>query len=196
MESQRRLTARALAHARLGACRTQPGLCPQTGQGFEAFEAQLSALGPRDLDAAFVLATSWAAWIAAHSEDFNALADLPRVEALLEWIGEREPAYEDGAVWLYLGVLNSQRPPAAGGRPALAREYFERARALSEGRNLLIGVLMADHYARLLFDRELFVELLEAVLVSEPRQPGFVLTNYVAQARARELLQQTERIFD
>ncbi|MEM1081328.1 MAG: TRAP transporter TatT component family protein, partial [Pseudomonadota bacterium] len=148
------------------------------------------------LDAAYILGTSWAGWIASASDDFSALADLPKVETLLEWVAAQSAQHDDGGVWLYLAVLNSQRPPAAGGRPALALEYYEQALAITDGRNLLIKLFMADQYARLLFDRDLFVELLESVVNADPDQPGYVLANHIAQARAQRLLDQTADIFD
>ncbi len=193
---QRRLAQRALDHARRGACTAVSDLCAIDDGDYEAFEARLSELATGAVEEAYVLGTVWAAWIAAASDDFRALADLPRVEALLGWVAEQDPDHDDGAVWLYLAVLNSQRPPAAGGRPDLARTQFERAREVSRGRNLLIPVLMADEYARLMFDRELFVELLESVVGADPDQDGYVLANRIAQQRASDLLEQTSRIFD
>ncbi|MBY6205806.1 TRAP transporter TatT component family protein [Halomonas denitrificans] len=195
-DRRRRLTERALRHARAGACEAVPGLCGIDDGDFEDFERRLGELSDKAVDEAYVLGTVWASWIAASSDDFRALADLPRVEALLSWVAERDPVHDDGAVWLYLAVLNSQRPPAAGGRPDLAREQFERARQVSEGRNLLIPVLMADEYARLVFDRDLFVELLEGVRAADPDREGYVLANRIALERAERLLEQTSRIFD
>lgn len=195
-DRQQRLATRALDHARRGACDAVQDLCTIDDGDFEAFEARLEELPGSAVDEAYVLGTVWASWIAASSDDFRALADLPRVEALLEWVAEQNPSHDDGAVWLYLAVLNSQRPPAAGGRPDLAREQFERARTVSRGRNLLIPVLMADEYARLMFDRDLFVELLEGVRDADPVQDGYVLANRIAQQRAIDLLDQTSRIFD
>ncbi len=190
------LGTRALEHARQGACLASRRLCGIEGLNFDRFDQRLAELEKQDLEPAYVLATTWTGWIDAHSSDYRALADLPRVERLLDWVAERRPGYDDGAVWLYLAVLNSQRPPAAGGRPDLAERYFELAREQSEGRNLLINVLMADSYARLLFDRALYVELLEQVLASEVDEPQWRLSNQVARARAKTLLDQTEAIFD
>ncbi len=195
-DRQRRLAERALRHARAGACSAVAALCRIDDGNFEDFERRLQDLPGDAVDGAYVLGTVWASWIAASSDDFRALADLPRVEALLNWVAEQDPDHDDGAVWLYLAVLNSQRPPAAGGRPDLAREQFERARSLSEGRNLLIPVLMADEYARLVFDRDLFVELLQSVRQADPDQEGYVLANRIALERAEDLLENTSRIFD
>ena len=134
-------------------------------------------------------------WIASASSDYGALADLPRVEILLERLGELRPEHDDGAIWLYLGVLNSQRPPAAGGQPETARAYFNRADEISRGHNLLVPLYLADSYARLVFDRDMYVSQLERVLDSDPERPGYTLVNHIAQQRARELLEQADEIF-
>jgi len=195
-DKYRRLNQRALDHARTGACRSSDRLCDLNSLDFDQFDQRIEQLKPEDLEALYVLTTTWTGWIDAHSSDYRALADLPRVERLLDWIAETRPDHDDGAVWLYLAVLNSQRPPAAGGQPEKARRYFEQARERSRGRNLLINVLMADSYARLLFDRELYVELLEAVINSPVEAPEYRLVNQVARNRATDMLEQTEDIFD
>src|SRR6056297_105022 len=191
-----RLNARALEHARTGACLRSSRLCDLGLLDFDAFDKRITEFEADNLDALYVLATTWTGWIDANSSDFVALGDLPRVERLLAWVAENEPEYDDGAVWLYLAVLNSQRPPAAGGQPEKARSYFERAREITAGDNLLINVLMADSYARLLFDRDLFVELLREVLDSEVDAAEYRLSNAVARQRAETLIEQTEAIFD
>lgn len=191
----RRMSARALEYARRAACIENTPLCDASGKPFEGFEQHVSELNAEDVEIAYALGTAWVTWIASASSDYGALADLPKAELLLEAVADMAPEHDDGAVWLYLGVLNSQRPPAAGGRPDLAERYFQRARDISSGRNLMINVFMADEYARLVFDRELYVELLEQVMAADPDQPGYVLANRIAQARARELLDQTDEIF-
>lgn len=194
-DSARRLARRALDYAERAACVDDTPLCGASDRPFEAFERAVTGVQPADVAIAYALGTAWVTWIASAADDYGALADLPRAELLLERVAELDRDHDDGAVWLYLAVLNSQRPPAAGGRPELAAEYYARARELSDGRNLMINVFMADEYARLVFDRELYVELLEEVLAADPEQPGYVLANRIAQARARELLARTDDIF-
>lgn len=194
--SARRLTARALAHAREGACLGSRLLCDLHELPFEDFEQRVGKLEKAQLVAVYLLATTWVSWIDVHSGDYAALADLPRAQALLDWVVATSPGHDDGAAWLYLAVLHSQRPPAAGGRPELARRYFEQARQASRGHNLFVDVMFADHYARLLFDRELFVSALERVLASKVDAPDYRLVNAIARQRAGELLKRTERIFD
>jgi hypothetical protein len=193
---EQRLTRRALEHARAGACAHSSQLCALHTFHFEDLEVRAAQLDRRDLKPVYVLATTWTSWIAVHSDDFTALADLPRVEMLLEWVAEKDPSHDDGAVWLYLAVLNSQRPPAAGGQPRKAKDYFDRAVEQSAGRNLLVNVMMADSYARLMFDRALYVDQLEQVLAASDDEPDYRLINQVARARARIMLDQTEAIFD
>jgi hypothetical protein len=195
-EGGRRLHRHALEQARLGACLSSGRLCDLHRLSPEDFQVRRERFGHEQLDAIYILATSWTAWLAAHAEDFTALADLPRVESLLDWVAERSPGQDDGAIWLYLAVLHSQRHPAAGGQPGRSREYFERARAVSEGRNLLVNVLMAEFHARPNFDRELYERLLEEVLDAPDEDNTFRLVNQIARQRARVKLDRSDAWFD
>src|SRR5690606_40895677 len=96
---------------------------------------------------------------------------------------------------LYMGLFETLFPPAMGGRPEEGRRHFERALELSEGRQLLIKVLYAEQYARLVFDRDLHDRLLEEVLAADPQQPGMTLMNVVAQQRAAKLLESADEYF-
>ena len=73
--------------------------------------------------------------------------------------------------------------------------WFERAVALSEGRNLLARVLFAEHYARLVFDRELHDEQLRQVLDAEPDVPDLTLQNTYAKEQAQQLLDGADDYF-
>jgi len=194
-DGARRMSERALGYARRATCIEDTPLCNAGREPFEQFEQRVAKLQPEDVDIAYALGTAWVTWIASASSDYNALADLPKAELLLETVAAMAPEHDDGAVWLYLGVLNSQRPPAAGGRPDLAEKYFRQAREISSGKNLMVNVFMADEYARLVFDRALYVELLEEVLAADADQPGYVLANRIAKVRARALLARTDDIF-
>ena len=52
----------------------------------------------------------------------------------------------------------------------------------------MVKVLMAKHYARIVFDRELHDSLLQQVLEAPAEQPGLTLVNTLAQAEAAKLL--------
>ena len=116
-----------------------------------------------------------------------AIADLPKVQALLERVIAIDPAHARGNAQVMLGVLESLRPEALGGRPEKGRGHFESAIAQSGGRNLYAKALMAEYYARLVFDQALHDRLLVEVLQADPHAPGYTLTNVLAQERARAL---------
>lgn len=187
------LAARAQRYARAATCVDAKPLCEALDRPFEEFAAAVE--GSDDIAALYSLGGAWAAWVQTHSEDFAAIADIPRVEALLNRVVALDPSHDRGLPWVYLGVLNSLRPEAVGGKPAAGRAAFERAIAESGGRNLFAKTLYARWYARLVFDQALHDRLLNEVLAAEPRAAGFTLINTLAQQQARELLATSKDYF-
>ena len=187
-ERRQRLTDRAWEYASRALCEPHPAVCETRAGPFPEFSATLDQLDRGDLPALYSFGTSWIGWIEARSDDWNALADLPKAEQVMRRVVTLDPAYRDGRAQLYLAALLSLRPPAMGGQPELAREHFERAIAYSEGRDLMAKVEYARRYARLTFDRQLHDRLLEEVLQSDPTEPGLTLSNVLAQREARILL--------
>jgi len=183
-----RLSARALAYAQRATCLEARTLCAALDGNPHDFAQVLAKLDDRHVGLMYVLAAAWAGQIQAHRDDWAAVADLPKVEALLQRVVAIDPAHAGGLPLVYLGVLNSLRPEAVGGRPAQGRAYFQQAIDLSAGRNLYAKTLMAEFHARLVFDRELHDRLLREVLAGDPRAPGFTLMNTLAQQRAKALL--------
>ncbi len=184
-ERAQRLSAKALDYARRGECLIDAGLCAALDQDQDHFAAALA--NSKDPAPIYALATAWSGYLQAHSEDMVAIADLPKIQALLERVVALDPGHDHGQVYVYLGVLNSLRPEAIGGKPELGRKYFEEAIELSGGHNLYAKTLMAQYYARLVYDQELHDRLLVEVLAADPKSPGFTLTNTLAQQLARKL---------
>jgi hypothetical protein len=147
------------------------------------------------VEAAFVAAAAWATWIRAHRDDWSAVADKARVDALMRRIVELDPGYRDGSAYMYLGALECLLPAAMGGRPEEGRRHFETAIDLSGGRNLMAKVLLASEYARMTFDRELHDRLCREVVEADPETPGFTLANAIAQEDARRLLADSQDYF-
>jgi hypothetical protein len=182
------LSDKALNLAQRAACIDLVVACAARDQTFAEFSAWVARLQPNQVATSYALAVAWAAWIQVRSDDWDAIAELARVKALMARIADLDESYDHGGPQLYLGVFETLLPPAMGGRPELGREHFERAIELSDGRYLMVKVLYAERYARLLFDRELHDRLLNEVLAAEIREPGLTLVNRVAQERARVLL--------
>lgn len=194
-ERARRLSAKALAYARRGTCVQDAALCAALDQDITRFEAAVAAAPEKNIAGLYALAAAWAGHLQANSEDWGAIADLPKVDALLNRVVAIDPGHARGMARVYLGVLNSLRPEGIGGKPELGREHFEAAIAQSQGRNLYAKTLMAEYYARLVFDQELHDRLLVEVLAADPREPGFTLMNVLAQERAKALVESGKDYF-
>lgn len=194
-ERARRMSTKAKNYARRAVCLKQDALC-EVDQG--AYDQLLPALADTRYDqlpALYTYALAWALWIQNHSDDWAAIADLPKIEAMLQRVVAIKDGYEDGQAHLYLGILYTQRPPALGGKPEVGRHHFEKALHYSSGRDLMVKVEYARHYARMLFDQELHDRLLTEVLNADAVAQNHTLSNVLAQRQARELLQSSADYF-
>lgn len=187
-ERAKRLTNRAFGYARRATCVRTPALCGVIDQPFETFAVQVNATGAKDIDVLYGLASAWVTRIQQGSDDWNSIADLPKVQLLTERVLALKPDYEGGEPHMVLGVLHSLRPAQIGGKPELGKAAFETAIAMSGGRNLMAKTLYAQYYARLLFDQELHDRLLNEVIAAAPEAPRLTLMNVLAQQRAKALL--------
>ena len=183
----RRLATRAFGYASRAFCPGHPALCDSRGQPFDAFQEAVAGIGQDDVPALYGYAAAWAGLIQADSGNWSMIADIPKVQALLERVVALQPGHEAGQPQLYLGVLSTLLPAAYGGKPEQGKAYFEAALALSGGRNQMVRVLYAQHYARLVFDRGLHDALVDEVISADPVAPRLTLVNRLAQARAAEL---------
>jgi len=189
------LTDRARVYGERALCIQRASLCHPRDLPFDAFERALAETDEDDVPALFGSASAWATWIQANSGDWNAIADIPKVQGMMERIVALDSAYESGTAHLYLGVLYTLRPESMGGKPERGRRHFEASIELSGGRNLTAKVLFARQYARLVFDRALHDRLLEEVVASDPDAAGFTLGNVLAQEEAITLLAEADEYF-
>lgn len=187
------LADKAFAYARRATCLKDGALCAALDQDPEAFAAVVATR--QDAPLLYALAAAWTGSVQANSEDWGAIADLPKIESLLQRVVALDERTDGGQAHVYLGVLNSLRPEAIGGKPEVGRRHFETAFSLSGGRNLYARTLEAEYYARLVFDQELHDRLLNEVVAADPRAPGYTLVNTLAQQRARKLLESGKDYF-
>ena len=191
----RRLTARARGYGKDALCQSFATACGWDDMDYAGYEATLSRLQPKHADFVLAYGVASLAWIRAHSDDWNALAELPHMEALLNRYLEIGDESSAGAVNAYLGILATLRPPALGGEPEKGRAYFERALELTDGQDLSVKVEYARGYARLMYDRELHDQLLGEVLAADPEADGYTLTNVLAQRDAANLAASADDYF-
>lgn len=194
-ERSKRLALRAYTYTRRAVCLREKPFCDQLDAPFESFQTELAKLGVKSVPLIYGFASAWAGKIQADSGNWNAIADIPKVQAILERLVALEDHYDEGGAYLYLGVLNSLRPASLGGKPEDGKKYFEKALELSTGKNQMVRVLYAKHYARLLFDKDLHDKLLNEALAADPHAPHLTLVNVLAQHLAQQLLESGKDYF-
>ena len=153
-------------------------------------------LETRDVPLVFWAASSWGAWISASTDSMGALADLPKVIWLMEWVLQKDEKFYYGSPHIFLGVYHAALPRALGGNPEKALQHFDRALEISQHQSLMAYVNKARFYARQIFDRELYESLLKTVLQSPIDQvPELTLQNATARQIAQKLLEETDEFF-
>jgi TRAP transporter T-component len=190
-----RMANRAYNYARRALCVREKPLCTALDAPFEAFDAALKQVDPKDIVTLYGFASAWAGKIQVNAGDWNAIADLPKLQALLLCSVSIDPQFDGGNAYLYLGVLSSIRPSSLGGKPEEGKAYFDKALELSGGKNQMVRVLYAQFYARLVFDKDLHDRLLNQVLVADPVAPGLTLINTLAKVKAKALLESGKDYF-
>jgi hypothetical protein len=176
-------------------CRVDKDACEIWSAPYEDFERVVDGAGSKDISVLYGAGAAWASWIRANTDDWSAVADKARVDAMMQRVVALDETFEEGSPFLYLGILATLLPEAMGGKPEQGRVDFERAIELSGGRNLMAKVLLARSYARLVFDRDLHDRLCREVIDADPVAPSLTLTNTLAQEEARALLGSSEDYF-
>ncbi len=188
-ERKKRMATKALNHSFTAFCLHDKKVCGLAEMDSDAFNATIEQRNSdKDLPYLYSLGTGWASYIQANSDDWLAIAQLGKAEAVLKQVVSIEPDYEKGTAQLYLGVMNSILPPSLGGKPEVAKAYYEAALRAGNEQNLIIYVYYASNFARLMFDQELHDSLLQQALSLDPYVEGYTLQNFYAQKRAAELL--------
>lgn len=192
---KKRLSTLAFDYAHHAFCLEKTAACDIRDLSYYEFEQVLTQFNQDEVDVLFALGSAWAGWLQAHSADWNAVAELPRIEAIIQRVLVLEPTLSNGDAYVYLAVMQSFLPPAMGGKPELARESFEKAIKVSNGTNLMAKLLYAEKYARLVFNKELHDELLKQVIDTKIENDDSTLINTIAQHRAKQLLERSDDYF-
>jgi tetratricopeptide (TPR) repeat protein len=172
------------------------GLKNPVSKPFNEFEAELNNLGKDDVPYMFWTATCWGSWIRLNLGSMAALAELPRVEALMKRVLVLDEQFYYGGPHLFMGIWFASRPKIAGGDLTKAQHHFNKALELSQGKFLMTQIYYADQYARKTFDKDLFVSTLEKVLdTPADKIPELTLLNTVAHQKAKEMLAEADDYF-
>jgi hypothetical protein len=196
-EDQRseKLTARARDYGARAICAAERDACHLDESEYAVFLQVVDGIGPRDAQALYSYCVGSLAFIRAHSEDWTAIAALPKVEYALQRLLQFDDMPNAANINTYLGILSTLRPEALGGKPEQGKRYFEKAIEISKGRDLAAKVEYARGYARLVYDRVLHDQLLNEVLQAPAKAEGLTLFNTLAQRQARQLLDSADDYF-
>ncbi len=190
-----KLTDKALDYGLHAMCATSKKACDLETMPYASFIALINTMKKKDVPTLFALGSAWAGWIAARSEDWDAVALIPRVEAIMNKVAELDETHQNGSVHIYLGVLETLAPAALGGHPEKGYTHFTRALELSDGANLMAKVMIARKYARMKLDRELHDRMCREVLKADAGIGDMTLVNTMAKEKAQKLLNSADDWF-
>jgi hypothetical protein len=166
------------------------------GGDMEAFRAGLRRFDRSSVPAVFWTATAWGSEIALSLTDPEAIAQLPRVEAMMEFVRDTDPRYFYGGAHFFLGTLYGSRSRILGGDPVRSRTHFEECLRINGGKFLMTYVYEARSLAVQTQDQELFTACLTAVdTASLDVLPEARLSNAIAKRKAKVLRERTAELF-
>ncbi len=161
------------------------------------FKASLPAsFDKKHIQGLYWAAMNWAGWVNLNLDKPEALADLPKVEAMLEFVILLDGSYNSGSAYAALGALHANRTKEEGGNPERAKDEFDASFTYSGNSVLPFHVMYAQYYARQIQDKELFKKTLTTVLETPANTyPDNTFMNEVARKKAKVLLDNIDTYF-
>lgn len=162
----------------------------------DRFKDELQRADRDQLPALFWTASAWANFINLNKSDVQAVAQLPKVQAMMERVLELDSTYYYGGAHLFLGIYYASRPRILGGDPEKARQHFEACLRINKGKFLLAKLFYAQYYCVQTQNRELFHKLLNEILnEAADILPEQRLANEIARRKAKLLLEKEDELF-
>jgi len=128
----------------------------------EDFIKILPAFNENDIELLFWAAFAWGSYINLNKTSPYAIADLPKVKAMMERVIELNDKYFYGLPHLFMIVYYSM-PKMFGGNLEKAKEEYDKIIRISEDKFVLADFFMAKYYAVAAQDKELFLKLLNKI---------------------------------
>jgi tetratricopeptide (TPR) repeat protein len=162
----------------------------------EEFTGSTQQLDKGDEPALFWSASCWAKWIDMNRDDVNAIGELPKAVALMERVLILDENYFLAGPHIFMGVYHGGRSPMLGGNFELSAQHFDKARAFTQNKLLMVNVMQAQYLERQRFDQDAFHRLLTAVLdAPDDIFPEQALANTMAKAKAKIMLEKEDQWF-
>lgn len=172
----------------------------QFAQAFDqdqaAFKKSLEQFSKDDVPMIFWTANAWGNLINVSISDPSVLGDLPKVNAMMEFVLKNDETYFYGSAHLYFAAILATTPKNLGGKPDSARYHFEKCFEIGKNKFILPHLYMAKSYCVQMQDKALFEKLLttieETPLDVLPEQR---LVNAIAKRKAKILAQKIDDLF-
>jgi len=162
----------------------------------QSFRKGLESFSRDDVPAVFWTAIGWGSYVQWSLTDPAALADLPKIEAMMQFVLSRDSTYFYGGAQFFLGTLYGSRAKILGGDPDRSKLYFERCLKINDGKFLMSYVYYARSYAVQTQDKELFERCLSTVdSTSLEILPKARLSNAIAKKKASLLRSKIDQYF-
>jgi hypothetical protein len=162
----------------------------------DKFQAALESFGQKDLERLFWAGFAWGNYLNFNKDSVEAVAELPRIEALMNRVIALNDDYYYGGPHFFFGAFYGSRPKALGGDPGKSKLNFEQGTAATSGKYLMGPVTMAQYYAVQVQDPALYQKTLQEVLAADAAAlPEQRLSNELAKLRAKILLDKKGQFF-
>ncbi len=188
----RRLYLRALEYGLRGLEVDFPGLRERLRRDPEA---ALARMKKEHVPLLYWTAAAWGAAIALKVDDSELSADQKLAEALARRALALDETWDAGTIHDFFIAYEAGRA-SVGGSMERAREHFDRAIRIANGRRAFPYVTFAESASVGRQNRQEFKALLEQALALDASRPSdYRLANVLAQKRARWLLSRTDDLF-
>lgn len=161
-----------------------------------AFRKSLEQFSRDDIPLIFWTANAWGNLINVSISDPSVLGDLPKVNAMMEFVLRNDETYFYGSAHLYFAAIYATTPKNLGGKPDSARVHFEKCFEIGKNAFLLPHLYMARSYCVQMQDRALFEKLLKTIEESSLDElPEQRLVNAIAKRKAKKLAERIDELF-
>jgi hypothetical protein len=162
----------------------------------DEWSKRLAKVTPSQQPALFWAGQCWGSWLSLNLDSVEAFSSLPRIDSLMNRALALDPDFHYAGPHLFLGAYYGGRSRLLGGNPDKARNHFEQALKITEGKYLLVSFLYAKTYAVQNQNQKLFKTQLDKVLeASDDVLPEQRLANQIAKRKAAVLLGKIDELF-
>jgi predicted anti-sigma-YlaC factor YlaD len=141
-----------------------------------------------DVPALYWLSAATALSVTSLKEQVDQVPNLPVVDVLIHRALALDPDWDKGTLWEFMIAFDGGRSEGMGGSAKRAREAYEKAVQLSEGKKAGPHVSLAENVSVAEQNRKEFDALLDkALAVDVDAAPEYRLANVLAERRAAKL---------